>query len=192
MKQEYKNTTQTKSKIARAYLTLVSTQGDNFSVTDLVKYAGVNRGTFYLHFKSKEDVSNYIVDTLSKNFNGMENAFRLYDISQNPELILGELNKILLKDINYYKLVISANASNNFVEHIKNTVLKLISNNFKIMQYVFSIEKFNIAVRYIVGGGIDAYLHWLKGDVNCELEEMSNFLCQLIKNGLKGVLRYDG
>ncbi len=190
MKQEYKNGLATKHKIARAYLTLLS-KGEYFSVTDLVNYAEINRGTFYLHFKCMEDISRYITDTLSANFNKLENAFRMYDISQNPELILAELNKILLKDVEYYKLVISASNSNNLIEHIKNTVVKMISNNFKIMQYVFSIDKFTMAVRYIVGGGIDVYLHWLMGELNCSLDELNGFLSQLIKTGLKGVLRYE-
>ncbi len=192
MKQEYKNALATKRKIAHAYLSLIKTHGENFSVTDLVNFAGINRGTFYLHFNNKQDVSHFIVENLAQNFNQLENAFRLYDIAQNPDIILDGLNKILLKDLDYYKLVIAASSGYNFIEYIKNIVLKLVSNNFKIMQYVFSIDRFTIAVKYIVSGGIEVYLSWLKGEMTCSLEDITKFLSKLIKDGLQGCLRYEG
>ena len=41
-KAEYKNSIQSKKKITSTYLTLLIEKGDKFTVTDLVKRAGIN------------------------------------------------------------------------------------------------------------------------------------------------------
>ena len=50
-KQEYKNTIQTKKKIASAFLELMANNPEEINVTEIVKATNINRGTFYLHFE---------------------------------------------------------------------------------------------------------------------------------------------
>ena len=45
-------------------------------------------------------------------------------------------------------------------------------------------------VTHIVGGGIDTYVNWLNGKINCTLNELCDYLSSLIKHGLKGVINY--
>lgn len=190
-KAEYKNSIQSKKKITSTYLTLLIEKGDKFTVTDLVKRAGINRGTFYLHFKNLQDVSVYIENELAENFQEIEINFRQYDIDRSPEIILDKLNDILNKDLKYYKLFLTASDNNQLLEKIKKSILKLISNNFMVMKYVTNYENFKIAVQYIVGGVVNAYADWFKGNIDCELKDMSFFLANLIRSGLKGIIPYN-
>ena len=102
-KAEYKNAIQSKKKISSTYLTLLIETDNKFSVTDIVKAAGINRGTFYLHFKNLDDVAKYIEDELAANFKELEIDFRMSDIDHLPEVMIEKLNEILSKDLDYYR-----------------------------------------------------------------------------------------
>ena len=188
-KQEYKNSIQTKKKISSAYLELMIESPDELNVTEIVKKAQINRGTFYLHFNNVKDVEKFIENELAKNFKDLELDFRQVEINKTPEIILNKLNEILLKDIDFYRLFICAASETNLMETIKKSLLISISNNFKVMQYVMDYERFKMVVQYIAGGAINVYTDWFKGNINCSLEQLSQNLTLLIKNGLKDFIK---
>ena len=188
-KQEYKNSKLSKKKIASAYLKLFIENPASLNVTEIVKNAGINRGTFYLHFENIKAVDEYIENELAQNFKDLEEEFREIQVDLTPEIILHKLNEILLKDLEFYKLIINAGSS-SLMERIKNIILVAISNNFMIMRYVTNYERFKVVIQYVVGGGIDTYINWLNGKINCTLDELCEYLTALIKNGLKGVINY--
>lgn len=188
-KAEYKNSILSKKKIAPTYLTLLIETGNKFTVTDIVNATGINRGTFYLHFKNLDDVAKYIEDELASNFKELEIDFRMTDIDHFPEVMIERLNELLSKDIDYYRLIITATGNSNLMEKIKNSILKSISNNFKIMKYVTNYENFKMVVQYVVGGVVNVYTDWFKGNINCMLDDLKKFLPMLIRQGLKGIIR---
>lgn len=188
-KAEYKNSILSKKKIASTYLKLLIETGDKFTVTDVVNAVGMNRGTFYLHFKNLDDVAKYIEDELASNFKELEIDFRMTDIDHFPEVMIERLNELLSKDIDYYRLIITATGNSNLMEKIKNSILKSISNNFKIMKYVTNYENFKMVVQYVVGGVVNVYTDWFKGNINCMLDDLKKFLPMLIRQGLKGIIR---
>ena len=184
-KQEYKNSILTKKKIASAYLHLLIEDPENVNVTEIVKRANINRGTFYLHFENTKAVEKHIESELSQNFKDLELDFRQVQIDKTPETILNKLNEILNKDIEFYRLFICAASETNLMETIKKSLLISISNNFKVMRYVMNYERFKMVVQYVAGGAINVYTDWFKGNIDCTLEELSNNLALLIKNGLR-------
>ena len=160
-KQEYKNAIQTKKKISSAYLHILIENPEEISVTEIVKKAEINRGTFYLHFENVKAVERYIESELAKNF----------------------------KDLDFYRLFIRAASETNLMETIKKSLLISISNNFKVMRYVMNYERFKTVVQYIAGGAINVYTDWFKGNINCTIEELSANLSALIKTGLKEFIK---
>ena len=184
-KQEYKNTIACKKKIASAYLSLLIENPENLNVTEIVKKAGIYRGTFYIHFENIKMVEKYIENELSQNFKELETDFRSIQIDKTPETIIKKLNEILEKDLEFYRLFITAASNTNLMETIKKSILELISNNFQVMRYVMNYERFKVVVQYIAGGVIATYTDWFKGNINCTLNELSVYLTMLIKTGLK-------
>ena len=188
-KQEYKNSILTKKKITSAYLHLLIDNPDEINVTEIVKKAKINRGTFYLHFENVKAVEKHIEGELAKNFKDLELDFRQVQINQTPEIILNKLNEILLKDIDFYRLFIRAASETNLMDTIKKSLLISISNNFKVMRYVMNYERFKTVVQYVAGGAINVYTDWFKGNIDCSLEELSANLAMLIKCGLKDFIK---
>ena len=184
-KQEYKNSIISKKKIASAYLSLLIENPDSVNVTEIVKKAGLHRGTFYIHFENVKMVEQHIEHELAQNFKDLETDFRLVQIDKTPEIILDKLNEILKKDLDFYRLFIRAAINTNLMETIKKSILVSISNNFQVMRYVMNYERFKIVIQYIAGGVIGTYSDWLMGNIDCTLEELSMHLTDLIKTGLK-------
>jgi hypothetical protein len=53
------------------------------------------------------------------------------------------------------------------------------------MRYVTNYERFKTVIQYVVGGAVNVYADWFKGNIDCSLEELSLNLSLLIKNGLR-------
>lgn len=190
MKIEYKNSVATKRKIALCYLKLLIKNGNNFTITNIVEQAQINRGTFYLHFKNKEEVWQMIARGMTSKFKSIEEQFRTFDIDRTPEVILNRLNLILKSDLEFYTLVLEAGEQLNLIEKIKSTMLNSIHNNFMVMKYIFSMEHFNIVSQYVVGGVVNTYKEWFNKSINCSLDELSSYLSIIIRQGLKGCIHY--
>lgn len=184
-KQEYKNAIITKKKIASAYLSLMIENPEMINVTEIVKKAGLHRGTFYIHFENIKMVEQFIEHELAQNFKDLETDFRLIQIDKKPEIIIDKLNEILNKDLDFYRLFVTAACNTNLMETIKKSILISISNNFQVMRYVMNYERFKVVIQYITGGVIGTYTDWFKGNIDCTLDELKKHLSMLIKTGLK-------
>ncbi|OZG69219.1 TetR/AcrR family transcriptional regulator [Bifidobacterium eulemuris] len=58
-----KRATQSEAKIRAAFITLMGTKGfDAMTVSDIAREAGVNRGTFYMHYLDKYDLRQRLID----------------------------------------------------------------------------------------------------------------------------------
>ncbi len=184
----YKNSIESKRKIASAYLTFIAENNTSFTVTDIVKRVGINRGTFYLHFSNLDSVKNYIEDEISSNFRVLEQDFRQSEIDKCPEIIISKVNEIFSKDINFYKLIINTSPNTNLMDMIKGYIINSISNNFKIMKYVMNYDNFKMIVQYIVGGVLNTYSEWFRGHLECSLDDLALIMAKMIKVGVRGYL----
>ncbi|OZG60094.1 TetR family transcriptional regulator [Bifidobacterium lemurum] len=58
-----KRATKSEAKIRAAFITLMGTKGfDAMTVSDIAREAGVNRGTFYMHYLDKYDLRQRLID----------------------------------------------------------------------------------------------------------------------------------
>lgn len=63
MSENGKRNTATEAKIRAAFTELMQTKGfDDMSVSAIVRLAGINRGTFYLHYLDKFDLRQQLID----------------------------------------------------------------------------------------------------------------------------------
>lgn len=188
-KQEYKNSILTKKKIASAYLSILIEDPSNVNVTEIVKKANIHRGTFYIHFENVKTVQEFIETELASNFKDLETDFRSVQIDKTPEIIISKFNEILQKDLEFYRLFIRAASNTALMEAIKKSILISISNNFKVMRYVMNFERFKVVIQYITGGVLGTYTDWFKGNIDCTLDDLKDYLTHLIKTGLKEFIK---
>ena len=160
------------------------------TVTDIVKMAGINRGTFYLHFESVDDLSKQLEHKLIQNFKVIEHEFRICEIDKTPEVVLEKINKLLMQDLNLYKLLLSSNKFVELSEGIREAIKQSICNNFQVMKYITDINHFKMVLEYVTGGVFSIYTAWIRGLISCDIDYVTKYSSMLIINGLKGVIKY--
>ena len=190
IKAEYKNAIASRKKIMSTYLELLAECPEKATVTEIVKRANINRGTFYLHFKNIADIGASIENELAKKFKVLESDFWQIDIVEQPESILYKFNQIISQDTDYYKLIINVSESKNLMSKIKTSIFATVCNNFKIMRYVTDFERFKTVVEFIISGCLNTYISWILGDIKCDLQTLTDLLTRLIREGLRGCIQH--
>lgn len=99
----------TKSLIADALKRLAeNTPFDKIRVQDIVDASGINRKTFYYHFKDKQDLVCWIFDA---------EFSEITDTDKN-NTTLDELFEMLYANRNFYTAALSSDIQNNLSEHL--------------------------------------------------------------------------
>ncbi len=104
---EYRSSKRSKALIRTSLISLMREKPfEDITVTDIVNRADINRGTFYAHFKSPGDVLDRIqTDTISELGMVMEKV-NFIDFLHNPEPVLTDFSAFLLRDPEYYRMLI--------------------------------------------------------------------------------------
>ena len=80
------------------------------SISDIIKRAGIARGTFYLYFQSKRDVFNSILDELAKDLEGVIKRINLdpsASLLEQVRSILRSVIMLALEDPDMTQIVLS-------------------------------------------------------------------------------------
>jgi AcrR family transcriptional regulator len=137
---------------------LQSTSIDNITVQDIIENCGVNRSTFYRHFKDKYDLMTWVyknqVDTFVEETRDLSRAYEL--ASRSLEYIHSRQN--------YFSHVVFYGAQNSFqeffFEYTAENTMKALQRSLGTLdlseQEIFSIRLFVAGSTYLV-------MDWIKG-----------------------------
>ena len=104
----YSNTNKTTTKIKLALLDLLnSKQLSQISITNLVKVAGIYRATFYLHYKSLDDVIKDIERDVYDCYNTIKTQVEDIDIYNNMSILIETISEYIQLDKKYLKVIIN-------------------------------------------------------------------------------------
>ena len=173
---EYKNALRSKALIRKAFLDLFEEKPfDKISVTDIVKRADINRGTFYLHYKDVsgvlEQIALSIVDELADKLNSLD----IQSIIKNPEEAFVMISEFLEKDYEFYKKLIS-------LDHTGFALNQAILRGEKYIkafpeEFLSQLgEHPEIVMNYILAGSLNVYCHILVGASSLSLKEAPSYL----------------
>lgn len=88
------NKTERRLQLIDAAMTAFGAKGyHGTQVADIVKEAGVARGTFYLYFDSKREIFDAVVETIYQRVQGVIKPINKEDVSKVPEEILGNIER---------------------------------------------------------------------------------------------------
>lgn len=171
---------------------------DNASLNNILKEAGISKGTFYYHFKNKEDLYIYLYDILA------EEKMNFFNKNINPEdfnkdifTLLKIMSKVGMEFAHYRPEV--AKFSNSYLKDLNNPILDKVKEkyNFQNNDYLdFLIDKayereelredlprkfIKNMINYLL-----ANLHEISNtiDINEYVTEV-NYLTDFLKDGLR-------
>jgi AcrR family transcriptional regulator len=160
------------------------------TVSDITIEAGINRATFYRHYKDKFDLLNQYAQTI----------FDLLDTQNTPELpegVTSDKHQIPMKLINifnhvrdnaeFYRVMWGKNGDPDFTEKIRLYIQQRIRKSLP-KQLPIDDQRIDLFVSYSASASFGAVLWWLEHDMPYSSEEMIRFLQHLESENLKALL----
>lgn len=127
-----KRATQTRTRIKQAFVNLIAEKGlDALTVSDITRRAGINRGTFYLHFIDKYDLLEQLEDEitnqlkeilLNKNF-----QTEIDDIDQVfPPARIQKALEYIVSDFEFVSTIAGPNGDRQLAVKLKSIINELM------------------------------------------------------------------
>ena len=179
-KAEYKSAIRSKRLISEALADLLMEKSmEKITVTDIVKRADINRGTFYAHYADVPDLVDHLI---RQTFDSLREA-----MTQEPETVaqmghalLIQIQKILETDLPFYQKVLSSSASALMQDRLVEITMDYFLQNTSSF-YPKKPEEFALAVRFCAGGLSNLYRDWFSGKLPCTLTELTQIGEALIR-----------
>ncbi|MCI1901774.1 MAG: TetR/AcrR family transcriptional regulator C-terminal domain-containing protein [Bifidobacteriaceae bacterium] len=126
-----RSTVRTKKAIKHAFSELVEEKGlDSLTVSDVARTAGINRGTFYLHYVDKDDLKNQLeseaLESLQERLFSNENADPDDPVDVIPyEAILGALEYVQ-DDFEFIRAIVGPRGDHAFLGRFRGQLGQMI------------------------------------------------------------------
>lgn len=175
----------TEQAIRSAFIHLCETKGAaRVTVTDICKEADINRGTFYLHYETLED----LLDALEN-----ENAERLiaasdlyhYDTASD-ELVdyLFDLISENREDFRFYLYISTGTGAQRYEQYLKEKTLPAWLAHSQLNEY-----EAELVFSFIMQGGMAIIREWFRNDCR-DTERVKYLFSEMIKHGLYSQILY--
>lgn len=177
--------------IINAYNALLTEKGTpDVSITELCKCAKINRTTFYKHYKGIYEITDQIESDLIYHLFNIEykEKIGIEDFLNNPQPALEKLNENITKNYEYYKKVFRPDRIRFITEKLINIIVKNFENNYpRLAKNKDVMRKVHLNICNFVCSVSGLYVHWLNGYLDCEIADVSNHICKVIKNVYQGI-----
>lgn len=173
-----------KKEIRRAFIDLVTEKGfEKLTISEITKRADINRMTFYSHYESIDDIFLEFCDDMKAGIAEAISHEQVFNIDRLFEL----LNEMMMKEIDFYRLVARDHRLAQFRAGFKDAIRKLL----RIDLTQGSHEAYN---RRLVLSDLTAscitqsYLGWLSGEYgDISLDEVTGITKEMLSDQLKNI-----
>ena len=178
----------TREAIRRAYCELLTESSDGkVTVTDIANKADIDRKTFYLHYKSVDDLmSNFskkTIDSLYERLQGMP----FFESPYDKTAIFRAITEVIESEENFYRMLASSKNCDFFWKEIEDALVKLIIDVYE-PKGICSKSELNICGRFFMAGTIKIYKSWLRGEMDISPEEIENIAGEVSFRGIQGIV----
>jgi len=181
--EKMKSNNQIEERLIDAFMTLYESNViEKISIKMLTELAGLNRGTFYLHYHDIYDLLNQIETKFHKISRSI--AINTVDALFNNTALDNALPSIEFYESNlkYYKILICIKGKSNLEQIMKSEIKKAFISKYHINDS--DANKLNeYALEYISSAQVAVIIHWLRKDMEAPLCDISNLIQVLASNG---------
>ena len=180
-KAEYRSAARSRRLIRDAYVNLMQEKPiDKISISDIVREADLNRGTFYAHYSNPMDVLMEIADEILGDVQGFFADFSFTDFLKEPMPLLLRVEKMLADNLDFYRRINLNTASIGFTDQIKKILIEYISSNKSVPENLRNNPHFTVALELFAGGLISVYLGFVLGTIRASAREITETISILI------------
>ncbi len=172
-KAEYKSAIRSRRLIKEAFTELMEEKEiDKITVTDIVKKADINRGTFYAHYANIRSLIEQIENDVLMEGMGLLKEFSYKTFIQNPNPILNKVNRLLENEVKLYKKLINNPDSEKFISKLRELFIEYLFYQSDIPDEIKNDKKFVLRINFFAGGMINLYQLWLKEELDYTLDQI--------------------
>lgn len=184
-KTEYRSSQRSKLLIRNALVSLMREKPfDKISITDIVKRADINRGTFYAHYKNQEEVLEKIYFDFATDIHKLFQPNQpILDVLKSPSSFFNSLSKFLLNDYDYYHMLFSVAGRTNIIEINKQKIIKFFSSD-EILSHIRDKERFITMLSFLIGGVMELYFDAVQGVSVIKLADIPDFVSPIFMRHL--------
>jgi len=157
----------------------------DITITEIVHAADYNRGTFYAHYKCKEELLDEIIEDM---FELMDEAYKkpyehlsiidFHKLSANAIVLFDHF----LEHKEFYKLMLSPETNYSFKEKMINRLDQLFRSEFEFFtDDVDSDIDINLFSTYRIHGIIGILLQWIDSDFQEQSDYMGKQLIHILR-----------
>ncbi|MBQ7880360.1 MAG: hypothetical protein IJ358_00760 [Clostridia bacterium] len=180
-KRLYSNTKQTTTKIKRTLLELLSEKElSQISITHLVKLAGIYRATFYLHYKSLNDVIADIEKDVYNCYDSIRLQFEDIDIYNNMSVLIEAIGENVQIDKKYLNVIINTKCFNRITLNLKELLYDILVRNFNKFAHMRTDDEFMLNISMFTGGLVFAYRDWINS-LDMKFSVLENYIKKISK-----------
>ena len=179
-KAEYRSSIRSKTLIRSALVSLMQEKPfEKITITDIVRKADINRGTFYAHFKDSREVLDRIrTDALHE----MEEAFYSLPadtVIRNPRPLLDKITMFLSEESSYYKMLLSTTGIQEFLNEIKQIAMRYFLDSDLAKNHP-NKDLLILRLDFIISAAAGIYYDIVVGTIPLRLDGAAEFICSMV------------
>ena len=181
MKAEYRSSIRSKTMIKEALLVLmVEKPFDKITITDIVKKADINRGTFYAHYDNTSDVlksiSSSVMDEISSVFKARNNS----DVLWNPRVYLKQISDFFLTNPKYFAQLVATDKISEVLNDARHSAIEKIISDLEMELSESTRRQLFIILDYCISGICTLYIDILSEKIPVSLEDSAEYIANLL------------
>lgn len=182
-KAEYRSSLRSKKLITDALVALLDEKTlDKITVTDIVKKADINRGTFYAHYENVNDVVTSIFQSAYEIVKNSIHGLQV-DTDFDMNMMLKELQYVMEQDFDFYCKIFSSDINMKIYEELFNMLIAYVLEHEEEISTV-SHADFVFYTSFYAGGIIKLYRDWFIGNLPMTFDELTS-RCTLLLQDMK-------
>lgn len=181
------SSTKTKNLIRKTFAELMKEKHElsKVTVSELVKRADINRGTFYNHYDSIYDVAEeFESEIIRVLFENTKNITSINDIFNSIDYIVGYLKE----NENTYRLLLSSKEPLLFLKKLNKAILERLNSIINSHPEINKSKELEFDLSLFTDGIVNQVLKYFNGTSKYTLDEISKYtkkiLAQFFKNSI--------
>lgn len=166
-----KRVLKTKKAIKAAHLSLMEEKDiSDITISELTRKAGINRRTFYTHYRSISEIIDEIESEMVSLLSEVVHKIDVADIRKSAYNVFIELNEMVDVEFDYYFSRVRMDMRGAFMTRLKGIAGELAD---KLLAHNENLERSfaEMVSEYIVGGFFNVFVEWRTSGGNVPVEQ---------------------
>lgn len=178
-KAEYRSAVRSRRLINEALAELIKEKPvDKITVTDIVKRADINRGTFYAHYADVPDVLEHQVEDACQMLRQALDEHQAHTPS-DTSVVLRQIQKALEGDLSFFTALLASSLSPRVSQRLRDVFVDYMTEHAPADRK--QDEQFQFMLRFVAGGVSTMYCDWASGKLSQPLSKLTDQMIRITK-----------